>query len=154
MTKQLGLAPRKRRPRKPQDATKAANEDSLTQGGESQSGATSGPVAVPPVDKPAPDAPLAFGRRVEATVRVPVTHELKCWPPWFQDVLEGRKTFEVRRDDRGYREGDTLLLREWDPEAKAYSGRNLRVRVTYLLRGAPGMPGGMCVMGIEREDAK
>lgn len=149
MTKQFGLAPRKRSPRKPQDATKAANEDSLTQGGESQSGATSGPVVVPPVDKPTPDAPLAFGRRVEATVRAAVTHDLKCWPPWFQDVLEGRKTFEVRRDDRGYREGDTLLLREWEPTTAAYTGRSLRTKVTYLVRAVPGIPGDMVVMGVE-----
>ena len=33
-------------------------------------------------------------------------HNLKAWPEFFDAVADGRKTFEVRRNDRGYREGD------------------------------------------------
>lgn len=59
-------------------------------------------------------------------------HDLKCWPAFFQATIEGRKKAEVRKDDRGYQTGDTLLLREWDPVAKRPTGRTYAVRVTHL----------------------
>lgn len=79
-------------------------------------------------------------------------HELKTWPEYFAFIEDGSKTFEVRKDDRGYQLGDTLRLREWDPETQAYSGREAQREVTYLLRG-PGMgvAAGYVVMGIRPE---
>jgi len=62
-------------------------------------------------------------------------HELKCWPEGFQAVLDGRKPFEVRKDDRGFDVGDTLHLREYQPVSDTYSGRETDVRVTYIYRG-------------------
>lgn len=58
-------------------------------------------------------------------------HELKCWPPFFQGILDGTKPFEIRLDDRGFRFGDTLWLREYDLENEdnPYTGRNMRVLV-------------------------
>lgn len=43
-------------------------------------------------------------------------HELKIHPMYFNRVAEGVKTFEIRKNDRDYQVGDTLLLREYDPE--------------------------------------
>lgn len=43
-------------------------------------------------------------------------HELKIWPQFYCRVADGSKTFEVRENDRGFQPGDTVLLREWDPE--------------------------------------
>jgi ASC-1-like (ASCH) protein len=60
-------------------------------------------------------------------------HELKCWPPYFQDVVDGKKTFEVRIDDRHFKVGDTLHLREWKPETKTYTGRTHNVNVSYIM---------------------
>lgn len=48
------------------------------------------------------------------------THELKTWPAPFQGVWEGLKSFELRKDDRGYALGDHLRLLEWTP---AHEGR-------------------------------
>lgn len=48
-------------------------------------------------------------------------HELKVKPVYFEAVKEGIKTFELRRDDRNFKVGDILLLREWEHQ---YSGRN------------------------------
>jgi hypothetical protein len=61
-------------------------------------------------------------------------HELKTWPEFFDALLSGAKTFEYRRDDRGFRVGDVLCLREWDPQTQDYSGREMRRSVTYLLQ--------------------
>lgn len=60
-------------------------------------------------------------------------HELKSWPKYFEKVVDGSKTFDVRLNDRDFKVGDFLFLREYDPETKQYSGRFQYVRVTYVL---------------------
>jgi hypothetical protein len=81
------------------------------------------------------------------------THRLKTWPGPFQAVLDGRKRFEVRKDDRGFDVGDELFLREWEPDGTFtgyYTDRSVLVRVTYLLEGERwGIERGFVVMGIE-----
>lgn len=62
-------------------------------------------------------------------------HELKTWPYYFNAILSGEKTFEIRKDDRCYRAGDILRLREWNPSDKKYTGREIEKVVTYLLSG-------------------
>ncbi len=72
------------------------------------------------------------------------THELKTWPDHFQAILEGRKTFELRRDDRGFQENDWLVLREYAPDTDEYTGREVRTWISHVLRDAPHfglMPG-------------
>lgn len=77
------------------------------------------------------------------------THELKTWPGAFQAILDGKKTYEIRVNDRDFQVGDNLHLREFDAEAGAYSGRELTVRVTYMTRGGEwGLPDNLCVMAI------
>ena len=59
------------------------------------------------------------------------THELKTVQPYFDAVVKGRKTFEIRKDDRGgYRVGDLLILREWDGED--YPGPAIDAEVIYV----------------------
>lgn len=75
-------------------------------------------------------------------------HELKTWREFYSDVLDGRKPFEVRKDDRNYTEGDTLLLREYDKDTQTYTGNECRFLVTYILRDSNFVKEGYCVMGI------
>ena len=66
-------------------------------------------------------------------VRGPIEHAVKSWPQLFEAALTGAKTHDLRRaGDRDYRVGDTLLLQEFDPDTQRYSGRELRVRITYI----------------------
>jgi hypothetical protein len=58
-------------------------------------------------------------------------HALKTWPGAWMAVDSGRKTFEVRRNDRSFAEGDELVLREYDT-LKGHTGRECRRRVTYV----------------------
>lgn len=71
-------------------------------------------------------------------------HELKCWPEFFQAIVEGHKPFEYRLNDRNFQVGDVLHLREWVPNPSwdganpqevpgSYTGRALRKRVGYVL---------------------
>lgn len=62
----------------------------------------------------------------------PRVHDLKCWTEYFEHVLSSAKPFEVRRNDRDYRVGDVLHLREWSRRDSAYTGRDCWRRVTYL----------------------
>ena len=41
-------------------------------------------------------------------------HELKTYPKYFQETIEGNKLFEIRKNDRNFKVGDVLLLKEWD----------------------------------------
>jgi len=76
-------------------------------------------------------------------------HDLKCWPAPWQATERDWKTHEVRQDDRGFEEGHVLLLREWDPGSKAYTGRQLMRRVQYVSRGPDwGLPHDMVVMSL------
>ena len=50
-------------------------------------------------------------------------HELKTWPKYFAAVRSGQKRFEIRRNDRDFKVGDILVLREFDPEDDAYTGQ-------------------------------
>lgn len=65
---------------------------------------------------------------------MPTRHELKIWPEYFQAVVDGRKTAELRKDDRGFREGDVLWLREWSAVEHAYTGREATAQITHVLR--------------------
>ncbi len=83
-------------------------------------------------------------------------HELKTWPHSYQLVANNDKPFEIRRNDRDYRTGDTLHLREWDPDLHEYTGRSLRRAVTVVVLNVQGLRPGYCVIGLTTlpEDSK
>ena len=90
---------------------------------------------------------------VENVKRYSVEHELKCWTPFFNDIRFGLKRFEVRRSDRDFRVGDTLLLRELIHGFNVFTGAVIRVRITYCLNGgAFGIEEGFVVLGIDPID--
>ena len=64
-----------------------------------------------------------------------MTHELKLNRKFFSAVADGRKTFEIRKDDRGFKVGDILHLREWDDMMNNYSGRSCMRQITYIYNG-------------------
>lgn len=83
-------------------------------------------------------------------------HDLKCWPEFFQPLVEGRKPFDYRLNDRDYQVGDILHQREFVPPAEDldsagyYTGRSIRHRVTFILddKLGPTMKAGFVVMGL------
>ena len=60
--------------------------------------------------------------------------EKKTWLPFFQDILDGRKNFDMRLADFECKPGDILLLREWDPDKKIYTGREIKKKVKFVVK--------------------
>lgn len=77
-------------------------------------------------------------------------HELKCWPEQLDALRGGRKTHEVRINDRNYQERDCLHLRGWNPKTGKYTGVELLVQVTYITQSQTfGMPKNYIVMSVK-----
>lgn len=76
-------------------------------------------------------------------------HELKCWPKYFRDVWTGRKNFEVRKNDRNFQVGDSLLLMEWNPEREKYTGVAVKREIIYILDDPAFVKDGYVIMGLK-----
>jgi hypothetical protein len=61
----------------------------------------------------------------------------KVWPKFFQDLLDGKKKFEVRLADFEINQGDILILEEYNPETKQYTGRTIKKKVNFLTKFNP-----------------
>lgn len=75
-------------------------------------------------------------------------HALKTEPEYFEAVLDGSKTFEVRKNDRGFRVGDYLALNEIDDFGK-YTRRSILLRITYILNEARFCKSEYVILGFE-----
>lgn len=58
----------------------------------------------------------------------------KVWPKFFEKILSGEKAFELRLADWKCNHGDILVLEEWNPKTKEYTGRKIEKKVTYVLK--------------------
>ena len=58
----------------------------------------------------------------------------KIQSEYFELVKSGKKKFELRLADFDVQEGDTLVLEEWDPKEKEYTGRKIEKKVDYILK--------------------
>ncbi len=87
-------------------------------------------------------------REWAGTPRGPIEHELKTLAPFFWAAQRGEKTFEIRKHDRDFRVGDTLVLVEWDGAA-AVGGR-LKRKITYITTayGLGLLVDGVSVLGL------
>lgn len=76
-------------------------------------------------------------------------HHLKVLTKYYNDLKNGNKTFEIRKNDRDFRTGDILVLSEYDLETKEYTAsKNLYFKVTYILNNTTYLQKGYVCMGI------
>lgn len=75
-------------------------------------------------------------------------HEIKIRPEYFDAVAKREKTFELRRNDRNYKKGDYLVLKEWDGY---FTGRVITRYVNYILFDwmVEGLESGYCIMNLK-----
>lgn len=77
-------------------------------------------------------------------------HFLKLSDKFYEDVKNGTKTFEIRKDDRGFAAKDKLILREVASDG-GFTGRLCAYEVKYILHNQDfpsGIPEGYVVMSI------
>lgn len=73
-------------------------------------------------------------------------HDVKLGTTFFDDVKSGRKTFELRKNDRGYKEGDTIVLYEYKDGTT--TGRTITKKIVYMLEDFTGLEDGYCILGL------
>lgn len=85
------------------------------------------------------------------------THELKEHSSCFESVFTGKRMHEIRVNDRNFKVGDFLKLREWHPPevtkdgVGVYTGREITVAVTYVTPGGEwNLPDNLCVLSVRR----
>lgn len=79
-------------------------------------------------------------------------HQIRIGTTFFNDVCSGRKTFELRKNDRGYAKGDILEMMEFTNGK--YTGRSVKVHVTYILEDFAGLKEDYCIMAIKIMDIR
>ena len=84
-------------------------------------------------------------------------HEVKCWPEFFKDIWNRKKRFELRRNDRNYKVGDKLRIKEYNPSevGNEYTGLETCNNITYILGNKNdcekfGLMPGFVILGIDQ----
>jgi hypothetical protein len=57
----------------------------------------------------------------------------KTWPEAYEKILSGDKTFDARLANFECKPGDILVLEEYDPKLKKYTGRKVEKEITFIL---------------------
>lgn len=84
-------------------------------------------------------------------------HAKKVLPEYFEPLRDGRKRFELRREDPSepcYAVGDYLALNEYEPGRAGdldglYTGRCLLYQITYVLHNAELLAPGCVALGLK-----
>jgi len=74
-------------------------------------------------------------------------HELKLYTEYFNAVISGEKTFEIRKNDRFFHKGDLLALNEHD--GQCYTGNSCLVYNDYILNNPDYVKKDMIIMSIK-----
>ena len=74
-------------------------------------------------------------------------HEIKIAAMYYEDVVSGKKSFELRKNDRGYKQGDKLIMLEF--KDGKYTGRIVNADIVYMLEDYTGLAEGYCILGIQ-----
>lgn len=77
----------------------------------------------------------------------PKVHQVRLAKTYFDDVAAGIKSFELRKNDRGYKVGDILEMMEFSEGRN--TGRLIRAEATYILEDYTGIEDGYCIMAIK-----
>ena len=79
-------------------------------------------------------------------------YDLKIIPRYYYDIKNNNKRFEVRFNDREYKVGDLLLLRELTTKW-GYTNNKILARITYILDDSKYCKDNYVILGFELVDA-
>lgn len=74
-------------------------------------------------------------------------HEVKIAASYYGDVVSEKKRFELRKNDRGYKEGDSLKMLEFKDGKR--TGRTIEADIIYVMEEYTGLQEGYCILGID-----
>jgi len=78
-------------------------------------------------------------------------HALKTHPEFFQAIIQRKKTFEIRKNDTDFKEGEIVMLEEYDPIEKEYTTDAILFVISYILDGGQfGLEEGFCAIGFNQ----
>lgn len=82
-------------------------------------------------------------------------HVLKTIDRYWDAIADGTKTFEVRKNDRAFQKGDTLILQRWEDGKfgmhRSTPFQTLSMKITYMLQGGQfGIEPAYCVLGFKK----
>lgn len=83
-------------------------------------------------------------------------HELKIKHEYLVEVTMGRKTFELRKNDRDYQVGDLIRFIDIKQDSKGgcdiYIDKDTLYKITYVLKDVPeyGLDKDYCILGIKK----
>ena len=80
-------------------------------------------------------------------------HELKIKEEYLEDIKSGKKTFELRKNDRNYQVGDLIHFVQVNGKEYSSYSRNL-YRIVYILQDVAqyGLDKDYCVLSIRFMD--
>ena len=75
-------------------------------------------------------------------------HGLKIHPEYFKAISLGLKKVEIRFNDRNFQERDVLILKEYCPEKKQYTGHIITRKIDYIIKDVPGLQPNFVILQI------
>lgn len=75
-----------------------------------------------------------------------ITHHIKCKPEYFEPLIAGLRSADVRENDRDYKVGDELKIFEFGP--KGHTGRYTSRRITHIIKGFPAVESNYVVLSL------
>lgn len=77
-------------------------------------------------------------------------YEVKIVASYYEDVVSGKKSFELRKNNRGYKQGDSLKMLEF--KDGKHTGRTIDADIIYMLEDYTELTEGYCILGIRVTD--
>lgn len=80
-----------------------------------------------------------------------MTHELKILPKYYNEIVKGKKNFEIRKNDRNFKEQDVVILKEFS-DGK-FTGKYVKAIISYIFYGGSyGLEEGYCIFSLRIYD--
>lgn len=85
------------------------------------------------------------------------THFVKSWSHFYDEILAGNKLHDLRKNDRGYKVGDHMILEKYDNIKGVYLGETQIVEITYITSNVTPyafsssvLPNEYCILSIRK----
>lgn len=86
------------------------------------------------------------------------THMVKSWSHLYDAIVSGAKSYDLRKNDRDYKVGDILHLKQYDNINGKFTGWQTTRRISYITSNdtpcavsSAVLPNEYCILGFENE---